>query len=340
LLPPPAPAALPRRMIMPEASFPTARPRRLRRTASLRELVRETRLEASDLVYPLFIDDRGAARQPIPSMPGIDRLSIEAAVDEAGAAFEEGIRAVLLFGLPASKDARGSRADRADGVIQRSLRALRGALPDLVLITDVCLCEYTDHGHCGILDGDHVANDPTLERLASQAVSHGAAGADIVAPSDMMDGRVGAIRASLDEAHLEDVAILSYAVKYASAFYGPFREAADSAPAFGDRRGYQMDVRNADEAIREVRFDIAEGADLVMVKPALPNLDVLRRVKDEFRMPTAAYQVSGEYAMIEAAGANGWLDAEAASLEAVRAIRRAGADLVVTYAARRLARVL
>ncbi|MDE2663277.1 MAG: porphobilinogen synthase [Gemmatimonadota bacterium] len=325
---------------MPEPSFPTSRPRRLRRTAALRELVRETRVEASDLVYPMFIDDRGPARQPIPSMPGIDRLSIEAAVDEAGAALEEGIRAVLLFGLPASKDARGSRADRPDGVIQRSLRALRGALPDLVLITDVCLCEYTDHGHCGILDGDRVANDPTLERLAAQAVSHGAAGADIVAPSDMMDGRVGAIRASLDEADLEDVAILSYAAKYASAFYGPFREAADSAPAFGDRRGYQMDVRNADEAIREVRFDIAEGADLVMVKPALPNLDILRRVKDEFRMPTAAYQVSGEYAMIEAAGANGWLDAQAASLEAVRAIRRAGADLVVTYAARRLARGL
>ncbi|MCY3600242.1 MAG: porphobilinogen synthase [Gemmatimonadetes bacterium] len=325
---------------MPDASFPTSRPRRLRRTASLRELVRETRLEASDLIYPMFIDDRGEGRQPIPSMPGIDRLSIEAAVEEAGAAFEEGIRAVLLFGLPESKDARGSRADRPDGVIQRSLRALRSALPDLILITDVCLCEYTDHGHCGILDGDRVANDPTLERLAAQAVSHGAAGADIVAPSDMMDGRVGAIRASLDEAHLEDVAILSYAAKYASAFYGPFRDAADSAPAFGDRRGYQMDVRNADEAIREVRFDIAEGADLVMVKPALPNLDVLRRVKDEFRMPTAAYQVSGEYAMIEAAGANGWLDAEAASLEAVRAIRRAGADLIVTYAARRLARVL
>lgn len=325
---------------MPEPSFPTSRPRRLRRTAALRELARETRLEASDLVYPMFIDDRGTPRQSISSMPGIDRLSIEAAVEEAGAAFEEGIRAVLLFGLPASKDARGSRADRPDGVIQRSLRALRGALPDLVLITDVCLCEYTDHGHCGILDGDRVANDPTLERLAAQAVSHGAAGADIVAPSDMMDGRVGAIRHSLDEARLEDVAILSYAAKYASAFYGPFRDAADSAPAFGDRRGYQMDVRNVDEAIREVRFDIAEGADLVMVKPALPNLDVLRRVKDEFRMPTAAYQVSGEYAMIESAGANGWLDAEAASLEAVRAIRRAGADLVVTYAARRLARVL
>ncbi len=325
---------------MPDASFPASRPRRLRRTASLRELVRETRLEASDLVYPMFIDDRGPPRQRIPSMPGIDRLSVEAAVEEAGAAFEEGIRAVLLFGLPASKDARGSRADQPDGVIQRSLGALRGALPDLVLITDICLCEYTDHGHCGILDGGRVANDPTLERLAAQAVSHAAAGADIVAPSDMMDGRVGVIRASLDEANLGDVAILSYAVKYASAFYGPFRDAADSAPAFGDRRGYQMDVRNADEAIREVGFDIAEGADLVMVKPALPNLDILRRVKDEFRMPTAAYQVSGEYAMIEAAGARGWLDPEAASLEAVRAIRRAGADLIVTYAARRLARVL
>lgn len=325
---------------MPEASFPTSRLRRLRRTAALRELVRETRIESSDLIYPMFIHDRGPPRQPIPSMPGIDRLSVETAVEEAGAAFDEGIRAVLLFGLPASKDARGSTADEPDGVIQRSLRALRRALPDLVLITDVCMCEYTDHGHCGILDGDRVANDPTLERLAAQAVTHGAAGADIVAPSDMMDGRVGVIRAALDEAHLEDVAILSYAAKYASVFYGPFRDAADSAPAFGDRRGYQMDVRNADEAIREVRFDIAEGADLVMVKPALPNLDIIRRVKDEFRMPTAAYQVSGEYAMIEAAGARGWLDAEAASLEAVLAIRRAGADLVVTYAARRLARVL
>ena len=325
---------------MSEPSFPSSRPRRLRRTAALRELVRETRLEASDLIYPMFIDDRGPARQPIASMPGIDRLSVEAAVDEARAAFDEGIRAVLLFGLPASKDARGSRADQPDGVIQRSLRALQGAVPDLVLITDVCLCEYTDHGHCGILDGDRVANDPTLERLAAQAVSHGVAGADIVAPSDMMDGRVGVIRAALDQARLEDVAILSYAAKYASAFYGPFRDAADSAPAFGDRHGYQMDVRNADEAVREVRLDIAEGADLVMVKPALPNLDIVRRVKEEFRMPTAAYQVSGEYAMIEAAGAQGWLDPEAATLEAVRTMRRAGADLVVTYAARRLARAL
>lgn len=288
----------------------------------------------------MFIDDRGAPRQPVLAMPGVDRLTIEAAVDEAGGAYSDGVRAVLLFGLPASKDARGSRADHPDGVIQRALRALREAHPDLVLITDVCLCEYTDHGHCGLLDGDRVANDPTLERLVAQAVSHAAAGADIVAPSDMMDGRVGAIRAALDASQHEDVAILSYAAKYASAFYGPFREAADSAPMFGDRRGYQMDVRNADEAIREVGFDVAEGADLVMVKPALPNLDIVRRVKKRFRLPTAAYQVSGEYAMIEAAGANGWLDAEAARLEAAYAIRRAGADLIVTYAARRLARVL
>ena len=310
------------------------------RPANLRPLVRETRRDASDLVYPMFIVSRGPYRQPIAAMPGIDRLSVEAAVEEAGAAYEEGVRAVLLFGLPASKDARGSRADQAGGVIQRALEALRDAVPDLVLITDVCLCEYTDHGHCGIVEDGRVVNDATLERLAAQAVSHGAAGADVVAPSDMMDGRVGVIRGALDEAGLEDVAILSYAAKYASAFYGPFREAADSAPAFGDRRGYQMDVGNADEAIREVRHDIAEGADIVMVKPALPSLDILRRVKEEFRVPTAAYQVSGEYAMIEAAGANGWLDAEAASLEAVTAIRRAGADLVVTYAARRLARTL
>ncbi|WP_420635339.1 porphobilinogen synthase [Candidatus Palauibacter sp.] len=325
---------------MPDASFPNVRSRRLRRTAAMRELVRETRFEASDLIYPMFVDDRGPPRTPVASMPGVDRLSVEAVVEEARAAFDEGIRAVLLFGLPASKDARGSRADHAEGVVQRALRALRDALPDLVLITDVCLCEYTDHGHCGVLDGETVANDATLERLAAQAVSHGAAGADVVAPSDMMDGRVGAIRAALDEAGLEDVAILSYAAKYASVFYGPFRDAADSAPAFGDRRGYQMDVRNSDEAIREVALDVAEGADIVMVKPALPNLDIVRRIKDEFRMPTAAYQVSGEYAMIEAAGARGWLDAGAARLEAAYAIRRAGADLIVTYAARQLARTL
>ena len=325
---------------MPKASFPAVRPRRLRRTPALRELARETRLAPSDLIYPMFVADEGPPRWPVASMPGVDRLRIGAAVEEAAAAVEEGIRAVLLFGVPVAKDVRGSGADDPDGVIQRALRALREALPDVVLITDVCLCEYTDHGHCGVLEGDRVANDPTLERLAAQAVSHAAAGADIVAPSDMMDGRVAAIRAALDEARFEEVAILSYAAKYASAFYGPFRDAAASAPAFGDRRGYQMDVRNADEALREVGLDVAEGADAVIIKPALPNLDIVRRVKERFRLPTAAYQVSGEYAMLEAAGAKGWIDAAAASLEAAYAIRRAGADMIVTYAARRLARAL
>jgi len=320
--------------------FPALRLRRLRRTAALRDLVAETRVHASDLIYPLFVDDNGPARAPVPSMPGVDRLSIEAAVEEAREAQDEGIRAVLLFGIPRTKDGRGSRADHPDGVIQRALAALRDGVPELVLITDVCLCEYTDHGHCGILDGTDVDNDATLERLASQAVSHARAGADIVAPSDMMDGRVGAIRAALDAAGHASTAILSYAAKYASTFYGPFRDAADSAPAFGDRRSYQMDPRNADEAIREVAADLEEGADLVMVKPALPCLDIVRRVKDEFRVPTAAYQVSGEYAMLEAAAAAGWLDGTAAHLEALTSIRRAGADLVVTYAARRMARLL
>ena len=312
----------------------------MRRTAALRELASETRLAASDFIYPMFIDDRGPGRRPVASMPGVERLDIEAAAGEARAAFEEGIRAALLFGLPVGKDAAGSGACAPDGVVQRALRALREALPEMVLITDVCLCAYTDHGHCGVLEGGRVANDATLRLLAAQAVSHGAAGADIVAPSDMMDGRVGAIREALDEAEMEHVAILSYAAKYASAFYGPFRDAADSRPLFGDRRSYQMDARNSDEAVREVGLDLAEGADLVMVKPAITNLDVIRRVKDEFRVPTAAYQVSGEYAMIEAAGANGWLDSRAALLESAHAIRRAGADLVVTYAARRLARAV
>ncbi len=312
----------------------------MRRTAALRELASETRLAASDFIYPMFIDDRSPGRRPVASMPGVERLDIEAAAGEARAAFEEGIRAALLFGLPAGKDAAGSGACAPDGVVQRALRALREALPEMVLITDVCLCAYTDHGHCGVLEGGRVANDATLRLLAAQAVSHGAAGADIVAPSDMMDGRVGAIREALDEAKMEHVAILSYAAKYASAFYGPFRDAADSRPLFGDRRSYQMDARNSDEAIREVGLDLAEGADLVMVKPAITNLDVIRRVKDEFRVPTAAYQVSGEYAMIEAAGANGWIDSRAALLESAHAIRRAGADLVVTYAARRLARAV
>ena len=325
---------------VPPGRFPAVRPRRLRRTPALRDLVRETRLEPSDLIYPLFIDDRGPARVPVASMPGVDRLSIEAAVEEAAGAREDGLRALLLFGIADSKDAVGSRADHPDGVIQRVLRALREAVPDLVLITDVCLCEYTDHGHCGIVRDRDVDNDATLERLAAQATSHARAGADLVAPSDMMDGRVAAIRTALDGAGHADTGILSYAAKYASTFYGPFRDAADSTPGFGDRRSYQMDPRNAEEALREVALDVAEGADLVMVKPALPCLDIVRRVKERFQRPTAAYMVSGEYAMIEAAAERGWLDALAAHREAVTSIRRAGADLVVTYAARRLARHL
>ena len=325
---------------MNHASFPMTRLRRLRHPATLRELTRETRLEISDLVYPMFVDDCETLRQPIESMPGIDRMSVQEALVEAKLAWAEGIRAVLLFGIPRSKDANGSQADHPDGVIQRITAEIKSVLPDLAVITDVCLCEYTDHGHCGILDGNDVANDTTLERLAKQAVSHAEAGADIVAPSDMMDGRVGAIRTALDDFGFQKTAILSYAAKYASTFYGPFRDAADSTPAFGDRRSYQMDPRNSDEALREVALDLEEGADIVMVKPALPSLDVVKRVKDCFGVPTAAYQVSGEYTMIEAAGANGWLDAEAAHLEAVYAIRRAGADIIVTYAARKLARVL
>ena len=267
-------------------------------------------------------------------------MRVDRAVEEAGAAWDDGIRAVLLFGIPASKDDQGSQADHSDGVIQGALRALRSAHPDLTLITDVCLCEYTDHGHCGIVEDGRVLNDATLERLAAQAVSHAAAGADIVAPSDMMDGRVGAIGMALDNSVFPDTAMLAYSAKYASAFYGPFREAADSAPAFGDRRSYQMDPRNSDEALEEVRLDLAEGADIVMVKPALPCLDIVRRVKDTFGCPTAAYQVSGEYAMLEAAITRGWLEADAAHLEAILAIRRAGADFVLTYAARRVARSL
>jgi len=314
--------------------------RRLRRTTGLRDLVRETRVEPSDLILPVFVDERGPHRQPISSMPGVDRLSIEAVVEEAEAAWQDGIRALLLFGIPSNKDDRGSGADHPEGVIQRALKAIRAACPEMTLITDVCLCEYTDHGHCGIIEDGRVLNDPTLERLAAQAVSHAVAGADIVAPSDMMDGRVATIRRALDDGGLPDTAILAYSAKYASAFYGPFREAADSAPAFGDRKSYQMDTRNSDEALEEVRLDLAEGADLVMVKPALPCLDIVRRVKDTFGCPTAAYQVSGEYAMLEAAIARGWLEAEAAHFEAIVAIRRAGADLVITYAARRVARSL
>ncbi len=322
------------------SGFPVVRMRRLRRTGVLRQLVRETQLSPSDLVYPLFVSEAESGRTPIPSMPGVDRLSIAALVQEVSEAWEEGIRAVLLFGIPEERDETGGSALRDEGVVQRAVRELRRALPELVVITDVCLCEYMSHGHCGLVRDGEVLNDETLELLAAQAVSHAEAGADLVAPSDMMDGRVAAIRAALDAAGRESTGILSYAVKYASAYYGPFRDAVDSAPRFGDRRGYQMDPANALEALREAGLDVEEGADILMVKPALPCLDIVRRVKDEFGMPTAAYQVSGEYAMIRAAAERGWIDEREATMEAILAIRRAGADLVITYAARSTARAL
>lgn len=322
------------------SGFPSVRLRRLRRTGVLRGLVRETELGPSDLIYPLFVSETEGGRSPIASMPGVDRLSVAELAREVTAAWEEGIRAVLLFGIPASRDETGSAALDSDGIVQTAVRELKGLLPDLVVITDVCLCEYTSHGHCGVVQEGEVANDRTLELLAAQAVSHARAGADIVAPSDMMDGRVGALRSALDAAGLEATAILSYAVKYASAFYGPFREAVDSAPRFGDRRGYQMDPGNVLEALREAALDVEEGADILMVKPALPYLDVLRRVKEASGMPMAAYHVSGEYAMLQAAAEKGWIDGDAALLEAALAIRRAGADLVITYGARSLARWL
>jgi porphobilinogen synthase len=322
-------------------AFPRTRLRRLRRTGALRDLVRETSLAPSDLILPLFVEDGLEGRAPIAAMPGVDRLSISAAVAEAGEAFALGIPAVLLFGIPGHKDAEGSGAWDDEGVVQLATRAIKEAHPDLLVIADLCLCEYTDHGHCGLLrDDGSVDNDATLELLARTAVSQARAGADVVAPSDMMDGRVGSIREALDEEGFTDTPILAYSAKFASAFYGPFREAADSTPAFGDRRGYQMDPANADEALREVLLDVEEGADAVMVKPALPYLDVIRRVKDATRLPVAAYNVSGEYAMIKAAAAAGQLDERAAVLEALVSIRRAGADLVITYHAKDAARWL
>jgi porphobilinogen synthase len=316
------------------------RPRRLRRSAGLRALVRETRLSAEQLVYPLFVCDGEGVRRPVSSMPGVAQLSVDEAVQEARAAHADGVGAVLLFGLPAAKDAEGSAAWDAQGPVARAIRAIVAAVPDLLVITDVCLCEYTEHGHCGVLDGERILNDPTVERLVRSALVHAEAGAHVIAPSDMMDGRVGAIRAALDARGFEDVAILSYAVKYCSAFYGPFREAADSAPKFGDRRSHQMDPANGDEALREAALDVEEGADMVMVKPAVPYLDIVSRVKRELRVPTAAYHVSGEYAMLKAAGANGWLDETRAMMETLLSIRRAGADVIVTYYARDAARLL
>src|SRR5215216_1542502 len=321
--------------------FPATRMRRMRATAPLRGLARETELAASHLVYPMFVVAGGDKRTPIPSLPGIDHLSIDGAVEEAGIAQSLGIPAVLLFGLPAAKDELGTGAYDDEGVIQLATRAIKAAHPDLLVFADLCLCEYTSHGHCGVLRPDGVVdNDATLELLARTAVSQAEAGADIIAPSDMMDGRVGALRAALDDHGLSETPILSYSTKYASAFYGPFREAADSTPAVGDRRGYQMDPANAREGVREALLDVEEGADMVIVKPALPYLDVIRRVRDAVDVPVVAYNVSGEYAMIKAAAAQGLLDERAAVLEALTSIRRAGADIVITYHAKDVARWL
>jgi porphobilinogen synthase len=312
------------------------RPRRLRRTAALRDLVRETSLEPDDLVYPLFVVPGDEVRRPVSSMPGVDQLSVDQLAGEARELRALGVKAVILFGIPSAKDAHGAESYADDGVVQQAIAALKTANGELVVMTDVCLCEYTDHGHCGLLDTDgYVLNDETLEVLGRIAVSHGEAGADVVAPSGMIDGMVGAIRGALDGEDLQRVAILSYAVKYASAFYGPFREAAEGAPAFGDRRSHQMDPANAREALREVALDVEEGADALMVKPALGYLDVVRSVRERFpELPLAAYNVSGEYAMVKAAAANGWLDERAVALEVLTGIRRAGADLVVTYHAK------
>ncbi|HXV36864.1 MAG TPA: porphobilinogen synthase [Myxococcota bacterium] len=313
--------------------YPTTRLRRLRRSETLRGMVRETRLSRDDLILPLFAVEGRGVREPVASMPGVHRHSVDALVAEAKRARAAGVPAVLLFGVPAAKDARGSAADAADGVVQRAVDAIKGAEPDLCVITDVCLCGYTDHGHCGLVSSGQVANDASVERLAQVALSHARAGADVVAPSDMMDGRVAAIRAALDAGGFAQVAILSYAAKFASAYYGPFREAAESAPQFGDRRGYQLDPPNRREALREMRLDLEEGADALMVKPALPYLDVLADARREFELPLAAYQVSGEFAMIHAAAERGWLDAERAMDESLIAIKRAGADWIATYAA-------
>ena len=314
--------------------FPATRLRRLRSTPVLRDLVRETRLHPSDLVLPLFVQSK-SGREPIAALPGVERLSISAAVEEAGIAHALGLPAVLLFGIPDRKDAAGTGAYDDEGIVQLATRAIKDVHPELLVITDVCLCEYTDHGHCGLIAaGGAVDNDSSVELLARTAVSHARAGADVVAPSDMMDGRVGAIRAALDDEGFSDVPIIAYSAKFASAFYGPFREAAGSAPAFGDRRAYQMDPANGDEAVREALLDAGEGADVVMVKPALAYLDVIRRVKDATRMPVAAYNVSGEYAMVKAGAAAGALDERAVVLETLTSIRRAGADIIISYHAK------
>jgi porphobilinogen synthase len=318
----------------------TRRLRRLRTSETLRAMVRETRLSPDMFILPLFVCEGDGVRREVPSMPGVFNLSVDETVKETAAAQADGIKSVLLFGLPDHKDDVGSAAYDSDAPVQSAIRAIKREVPNSLVITDVCLCEYTDHGHCGIIVDDEITNDPSVEQLVRAAVSHATAGADIVAPSDMMDGRVGAIREALDDRGFENVAIMSYAAKYCSAFYGPFRDAAASAPKFGDRRSHQMDPGNALEALREVEQDIEEGADIVMVKPALPYLDVITRVKETFGYPTAAYQVSGEYSMIKAAARNGWIDERRAMVETLTAIKRAGADMVITYYARDIARAL
>jgi porphobilinogen synthase len=322
----------------PFTSF--TRTRRTRMTPGLRSMVSETVLTPKDFIYPMFVVPGKGIRNPIGSMPGIAQLSVDEAVKEAREAYKLGVPAIILFGIPEHKDEQGSDAWLSTGIVQQAVRAIKKAVKDLVVITDVCMCEYTSHGHCGIVHGEEIVNDATLELLAREALSHAEAGADMVAPSDMMDGRVLVIRETLDEHGFTNLPIMSYAAKYASGYYGPFRDAADSTPKFGDRRSHQMDPANANEAIREVAIDIEEGADIVMVKPAGAYLDIIRRVKDEFGMPTAAYQVSGEYSMIKAAAQNGWIDHDRVMLESLMGIKRAGADMILTYFAKEAARLL
>ncbi|MBI3080515.1 MAG: porphobilinogen synthase [candidate division NC10 bacterium] len=320
--------------------YPVYRPRRLRKTETLRRMVRETTLRVDDLIMPLFVVHGRTVREEIAPMPGNFRLSVDELVKEVKEVAALGIPGVILFGIPEAKDAYGSEAYASDGIIQQAIRAIKDSVSDLVVIADTCLCEYTSHGHCGVVEEGRVRNDPTLELIAKTALSQAEAGADMVAPSDMMDGRVAAIREALDENGFEEVPIMAYAAKYASAFYSPFREAAGSAPQFGDRRAYQMDPANADEALREIALDLEEGADIVMVKPALPYLDIVWRVKQEFGGPVAAYNVSGEYAMLKAAGRLGWIDEERVLMESLTSIKRAGADLILTYSAKEAARLL
>jgi len=323
-----------------QPGFPTTRLRRLRRSPQIRDMFRETTLSPSDFIYPLFVVEGHNVRNQIASMPGQSQLSIDAVLHECEELQELGVPAVILFGVPDMKDEVGSGAYATDGIIQKATRKIKEGFPELLVVTDVCLCEYTSHGHCGVVENGYVDNDRTLELLVREAVSHAESGADIIAPSDMMDGRIGAIRAGLDQRGFLDTPIMAYSAKYSSAFYGPFREAAESAPQFGDRKTYQMDPRNSDEAMREIALDIGEGADIVMVKPALAYLDVIRRTRDEFNMPVAAYNVSGEYSMIKAAAEGGWLDGEKAMLEVLTSIKRAGADVIITYFAKEAARII